>query len=68
MVERDGTIVVPQIGAIPVGGLTFSQAEKAITNRLAAHLKRFDVHVAMARLRTVKVYVVGEVIRPGAMS
>jgi protein involved in polysaccharide export with SLBB domain len=59
-------IVIPQIGAIPVGGLTFSQAERAITNRLGAHLKRFEVHVAMARLRTIKVYVVGEVIRPGA--
>jgi polysaccharide export outer membrane protein len=65
-VERDGTIVIPQIGTIPVGGLTFSQAEKAITNRLSAHLKRFEVHVAMARLRTLKVYVVGEVVRPGA--
>ncbi len=65
-VERDGTIVIPQIGTIPVGGLTFSQTEKAITNRLSAHLKRFEVHVAMARLRTLKVYVVGEVVRPGA--
>lgn len=65
-VERDGMIIIPQIGAISVGGLTFSQAERAITNRLSAHLKRFEVHVAMARLRTIKVYVVGEVIRPGA--
>lgn len=65
-VERDGTIVVPQIGTIPVGGLTYSQAEKAISNRLSATLKRFEVHVAMARLRTIKVYVVGDVTRPGA--
>ena len=65
-VERDGMIVIPQVGAIPVGGLTYSQAEQVIHNRLSALLKRFDVHVAMARLRTIKVYVVGEVIRPGA--
>lgn len=65
-VERDGNIVIPQLGTIVVGGLTFSQAEKAITNRLSANLKRFEVHVAMARLRTLKVYVVGEVVRPGA--
>src|SRR6478735_4753037 len=37
-VERDGMIVIPQIGAIPVGGLTFSQAERAISTRLSAHL------------------------------
>lgn len=65
-VERDGMIVLPQVGAIAVGGLTFSQAERAITNRLGALLKRFEVHVSMARLRTIKVYVVGEVVRPGA--
>lgn len=65
-VERDGMIVIPQVGAIAVGGLTFSQAEQAITNRLRTLLKRFDVHVSMARLRTIKVYVVGEVVRPGA--
>lgn len=65
-VERDGMIMIPQIGAISVGGLSFSLAERAITNRLSMHLKRFEVHVAMARLRTIKVYVVGEVVRPGA--
>ncbi len=65
-VERDGMVVIPQVGAIPVGGLTFSQAERAIETRLRGLLKRFEVHVAMARLRTIKVYVVGEVIRPGA--
>ncbi len=65
-VERDGMVVIPQVGAIPVGGLTFSQAERAIEARLRGLLKRFEVHVAMARLRTIKVYVVGEVVRPGA--
>jgi polysaccharide biosynthesis/export protein len=65
-VERDGMIVIPQVGAIPVGGQTFSQAERAIRARLSALLKRFEVHVSMARIRTIKVYVVGEVVRPGA--
>ena len=65
-VERDGMLVIPQVGAIPVGGLTFSQAERVIHSRLSALLKRFEVHVSMARLRTIKIYVVGEVVRPGA--
>ena len=66
LVERDGMIVIPQVGAIPVGGLTFSQAERVIHTRLSTLLKRFELHVSMARLRTMKVYVVGEVVRPGA--
>jgi len=65
-VERDGMVVIPQVGAIPVSGLTFSQAEHALRTRLGSFLKRFDLHVTLARLRTIKVYVVGEVVRPGA--
>ena len=65
-VERDGMFVIPQIGAIPVGGQTFTQAERAIRARLSVMLKRFELHVSMARIRTMKIYVVGEVVRPGA--
>lgn len=65
-VERDGVVVIPQVGAIPVGGQTFSQAERTIHARLSMLVKRFELHVSMARIRTMKVYVVGEVARPGA--
>ncbi len=65
-VERDGVIVIPQVGAIPVGGQPFSQVEKTVRARLSTLLKRFELHVSMARIRTIKVFVVGEVIRPGA--
>ena len=65
-VERDGMIVIPQVGAISVGGQPFSQVEQTVRARLSTLLKRFEVHVSMARIRTIKVFVVGEVIRPGA--
>ena len=66
MVDSDGVVVVPQVGAIPVGGLAFSMVERVISDRLKSLLKRFEVHVSLARLRTIKVFVVGEVSRPGA--
>ena len=65
-VERDGTIFIPQVGSIPVAGTSFSQVTRLIHSRLSGLLKRFEMHVSMARLRTIKVYVVGEVVRPGA--
>lgn len=65
-VERDGTLFIPQVGAISVAGMTFSQATRLIQARLSSLLKRFEIHISMARLRTIKVYVVGEVVRPGA--
>ena len=65
-VNSDGMVVVPKVGAIPVGGLTFSMTEQVIADRLKSLLKRFEVHISLARLRTIKVFVVGEVGRPGA--
>ncbi len=65
-VERDGTIFIPQIGSIPVAGSTFAQVNQILHARLSGLLKRFDLHISMGRLRSIKVFVVGEVARPGA--
>ncbi len=65
-VGQDGTIFVPNVGAIPMAGQNFSEAKRLIMARLGNLLKRFEAHISMARLRTIKVYVVGEVVRPGA--
>jgi len=65
-VERDGTIFIPQIGSIPVAGSTFAQVHQIIHARLSGLLKKFDLHISMGRLRSIKVFVVGEVARPGA--
>jgi len=65
-VERDGTVFIPHVGAVPVAGSTFAQATRLIQARLSSLLKRFEMHLSMARLRTIKVFVVGEVVRPGS--
>jgi polysaccharide biosynthesis/export protein len=64
-VERDGTIFVPQLGSIPVAGMTFAKVNQFLHSKLSGLLKRFDLHVSMGRLRSIKVFVVGEVVRPG---
>lgn len=65
-IERDGTIFIPHVGTIPIAGTTFGQVSRLIHARLSSLLKRFEMHLSMARLRTMKVFVVGEVARPGA--
>jgi protein involved in polysaccharide export with SLBB domain len=65
-IERDGTLFIPQLGSIPMAGATFGQAQQIIHSKLSGLLKRFDFHMTMGRLRSIKVYVVGEVVRPGA--
>ncbi|MFZ1887961.1 MAG: SLBB domain-containing protein [Candidatus Binataceae bacterium] len=66
-VGRDGSIVIPQIGPLQVAGLSFDQAKKLIEDR-AGQITGVKVDVTMGRLRSVQVFVVGEVAKPGAYS
>jgi protein involved in polysaccharide export with SLBB domain len=65
-VDRKGEVFIPKVGVMPVGGLTFSDAERMVQQRLAAYYSGFQIRLAMGELRTVNVLVVGEVARPGA--
>jgi protein involved in polysaccharide export with SLBB domain len=65
-IERDGSVYLPQVGTIVLGGLTLLNGQKLVEGRLRKILKRFDMHMSVARIRTMKVFVVGEVVRPGA--
>jgi protein involved in polysaccharide export with SLBB domain len=66
MVDREGKIVLPEAGTIVVAGLTLQQAKSAIAGALKQQFRNAQVDVTIARLRTVRIYVVGDVQRPGA--
>jgi len=73
-VTREGFIVIPQVGQLNVANLTLGQLEDLLYARLsrvysgvkrgAGATTRFTVTVA--RLRTVQVFVTGDVARPGS--
>ena len=65
-VEHYGRIYLPTVGPIRVWGLTFSQAEKLILSYLSQYYKGFQSSVTMGHLRTIKIYVMGEVNQPGS--
>jgi len=65
-IDRYGRIYLPTVGPIRVWGLTFTQAEKLILAYLSQYFKDFQSSVTMGHLRSVKVYVVGEVKQPGS--
>ena len=73
-VTRDGFVLIPQVGQVPVANLTLEQLRDVLFTRLgrvysgvrraATATTRFDVSVA--NVRANQVYVVGEVVQPGA--
>ncbi len=63
-VDRDGAVMVQDIGPIQVGGLTFGQAKKLIEGRMS-QITGVEVGVTMGQIRTIQVFVIGKVAQPG---
>ena len=66
VIDREGKVVLPEAGSIVVAGLTLDRAQALVQGVLTPQFKDAHVAVSVSRLRTVRVYVVGDVQRPGA--
>jgi protein involved in polysaccharide export with SLBB domain len=65
IIDRDGHILLPDAGSIEVAGLSLQQAENLIKDKLKQQYRDLQATVTVSRLRSVRVYVVGDVQRPG---
>jgi protein involved in polysaccharide export with SLBB domain len=65
-VDREGRISLPEAGPVVVAGLSLAQAQKLIQAKLEPQFRNANVDLAVTRVRTVRIYVVGDVQRPGA--
>lgn len=65
-VSRDGTLNFPGIGVIPVAGMSFDQAKSTINTRLSKQFIGVQSNITMGALRSIRVFVLGDVIRPGS--
>ena len=66
VVSREGTLNVPDFGPIQVTGLTFDAMRRDIDQRVAAQMIGVRASVTMGELRSVRIFVVGDVKRPGS--
>ncbi|MEL6200484.1 MAG: SLBB domain-containing protein, partial [Pseudomonadota bacterium] len=65
-VTRDGDIVLPEIGPVGVAGLTFDVAREEIVTRVAEQKIGVRASVTMGELRSIRIFVLGDVNRPGS--
>lgn len=63
-VQRDGAVLMPNIGPIQIAGLEFDQAKQLIESR-AGQIEGVHVSVTMGQIRTIQVFVLGQVKQPG---
>jgi polysaccharide biosynthesis/export protein len=66
-VSREGTLVVPDIGQLAVTGLTLGALEDLLRARFAGvHASGLTrVSVSLGQVRSIQVFVIGDVERPG---
>ena len=66
LVSNDGTIDFPVLGQLQVGGLTKSEAENMVREKLKPYLK--ETPIVTVRMANYKISVLGEVARPGTFT
>jgi polysaccharide export outer membrane protein len=64
-VDRTGRLVLPESGGIQVGGKTLGEAQQVVQAAMRTQYRDVQVEISLARVRSVRVYVVGDVERPG---
>ncbi len=67
-VSRDGTITLPRLGTLSVSGLTFSELKDFLYNRFKEYYPDFKMNIAMDALKSIDIFMVGELNNPGTYS
>lgn len=65
-VDREGRVSIPEAGSVVVAGRTLAEVQQTIQKMLSRQLRGISVDVTLGKLRTVRVFVVGDVKNPGA--
>jgi polysaccharide export outer membrane protein len=65
VVDRTGTIFIPQVGLISVSGLHFSALPDTLKTSIGRVFRNFEVSVNMGQLRSIQIFLMGHARRPG---
>jgi protein involved in polysaccharide export with SLBB domain len=66
VVDRQGRLALPEAGPVEVSGRTLGDVQQLVQKALATQYRDTSADVSVSRLRTIRIYVVGEVSEPGA--
>ena len=65
-VNRDGTLDFPEIGAIPVAGLSFPEFKRNLQQRVEHQLIGVKANISLGPLRSIRIFVLGDVQQSGS--
>lgn len=65
IIDRDGNIVIPQIGPLHVAGMTFEQMARYLIKQ-SEQIVGANISVTMGALKSIPIFILGDLKRPGA--
>lgn len=65
VVDPAGRLALPEVGTVQVSGRTLGDVQRIVQAALRTQFHEVEADVSLSRIRTVRVYVVGEVESPG---
>ena len=67
-IDRTGAVSLPGVGSVHLAGLPYAQLNNFLTQQLNKIYRNFTVNAQLGSLRTIQIFVVGQVRRPGTYS
>ena len=65
-VDNEGRLSLPEVGPVLVSGKSLADVQQTVQRTLRSQFRDVSADVSLSRLRTIRVYVVGDVAHPGA--
>ena len=66
IVGRDGAVVLPELGPVQVGGMSLETVRALLQSRVESQMIGTRATVSMGALRSIRVFVLGDVEHPGS--
>ncbi len=66
VVTREGSLQFPKIGPIAVAGLTFREMKEVLKAHIEEQMIGEKVVITLGKLRSIRVFILGDVKRPGS--
>ena len=65
-IDQEGQSYIPDLGPISLAGLSFTEAKEKIVKTIDQKMIGVKASVSMGKLRSIRVFVLGEAYRPGS--
>jgi polysaccharide biosynthesis/export protein len=65
-VDREGRVSLPEVGPVLVSGKSLGDVQQEVQQAMRTQFRDVSADVTLSRLRTIRIYEVGDVANPGA--